>query len=61
MSYLNLPGAKHPLGVLDDFVERKRFLEVIPAGQMAANLVHRDRGNDGAVREIGLHPLEFVL
>ena len=32
MSYLNLPGTKHPLGVLDNFIERKLFLEVIPAG-----------------------------
>ena len=32
MSYLNLPGTKHPLGVLDDFIERKLFLEVILAG-----------------------------
>ena len=61
MSYLNLPGTKHPLGVLDNFIERKLFLEVILAGEIAANLVHRDRGKDGAIREIGLHPLEFVL
>ena len=37
------------------------LLEVILAGQIAANLVHRDRGKDGAIGEIGLHPLEFVL
>ena len=54
MSYLNLPGTKHPLGVLDNLVERKLFLEVIAAGEMAANLLHRDRGDDGAIRESGL-------
>ena len=32
MSYLNLPGTKHPLGVSDNFIERKLVLEVIPAG-----------------------------
>src|SRR5580704_9686639 len=61
MSYLNLPGAKHPLGVLDDLIEWKLFPEVILAGQIATNLVHRDRRNDGASRDIGLHPLEFML
>src|SRR5205814_1731203 len=61
MSHLNLPGTKHPLGVLDDFIERKLFPEVIPAGEIGANLVHRDRGKDGATREIGLHALVFVL
>jgi hypothetical protein len=61
MSYLNLPGTKHSLGVLDNFSERKLLLEVIPAGEMAANLVHRDRGEDGAIRDAGLHPLVFLL
>ena len=61
MRYLNLPRTEHPLGVVDDFIQRKLFLEVILAGQIAANLVRRDRGKDGAIREIGLHPLEFVL
>ena len=61
MRYLNLPVAKHPLGILRHFVERELLLEVISAGEIAANFVDGDRRKDGAVREIGLHPLEFVL
>ncbi len=61
MSDLDLPVTKHPLSVLDNFIERKHLLEVILAGQIAANLVHLNRGEDGALRKFGLHPLVFVL
>jgi hypothetical protein len=61
MSYLNLPATKHPLGVLDNFIQRKLVLEVIPAGEIATNLGRRDGGKDGAIGEFGLHPREFVL
>ena len=48
------PGTQHLFYIGDHFLERQRLIEVVTRRKISSDLFRRHRGQDGAVRNIGL-------
>ena len=54
MRDLHLPRSQHPLDIGANIVEGQGLREVIARGEIATNLLRRDRRDNGTARDVGL-------
>ncbi len=59
MRNLDLPPTKHLFHIVNDFLQRHLLMEVVTRLKVSPHLFCRYRGQDGAVRNIGLQLREI--